>query len=79
MIDRLTDVLSEVFGLRKDQVTSELTQNDVGNWDSLKQMDLITSIEREFEITLEIQEIIRMNSVANIIGVLQEKGVNIGA
>lgn len=79
MNKRLVSVLAEVFGLRADQIVPELTKNDVGSWDSLKQMDLVVSIEREFDITLEISDIIRMNSIGEIIEVLVDKGVDLGA
>ncbi|NOT12367.1 MAG: acyl carrier protein [Methylococcaceae bacterium] len=79
MDKRLVSVLTEVFGLRTDQIVPELTKNDVGSWDSLKQMDLVVSIEREFDITLEIPDIIRMNSIGEIIEVLAGKGVDLGA
>ncbi len=78
MNKRLISVLTEVFGLRADQIVPELTKDDVGSWDSLKQMDLVMSLEREFSIILEITDIIRLNSVANIIDVLTDKGVDLG-
>ena len=78
MNKRLISVLTEVFGLRADQIVPELTKDDVGSWDSLKQMDLVMSLEREFSITLEIPDIIRLNSVANISDVLTDKGVDLG-
>ena len=77
MNNRLTDLLSEVFGIRRDLVTPELTKHDVGSWDSLKQMDLVVSLEREFAIALEIPDIISMVSVRDIITVLRNKGVNL--
>jgi len=73
----LAKVLAEVFALHENQITMKLTKDDVGNWDSLRQMDLVMSIEREFAITLEIPEIIQMNSIKNIISVLQKRGVNL--
>ena len=75
---RLILVLTEVFGLRADQIVPELTKEDVGSWDSLKQMDLVMSLEREFSIALEIPDIVRLNSVENIIDVLTDKGVDLG-
>ena len=78
MNKRLISVLTEVFGLRADQIVPELTKDDVGSWDSLKQMDLVMSLEREFSITLEIPDIVRLNSVANISDVLTDKGVDLG-
>jgi acyl carrier protein len=78
MNQRLISVLTEVFGLRADQIVPELTKDDVGSWDSLKQMDLVMSLEREFSIALEIPDIVKLNSVANIIDVLNGKGVDLG-
>jgi acyl carrier protein len=79
MNKRLISVLAEVFGIRADQISPDLTKDDIGSWDSLKQMDLVMSLEREFSIALEIPDIIRMDSVANIIDVLTGKGVNLEA
>lgn len=79
MNKQLISVLAEVFGLRADQIVPELNKEDVGSWDSLKQMDLVMSLEREFSISLEIPDIIKLNSVANIIEVLTDKGVDLGA
>ena len=75
----LVSVLSDVFGLPADQIVPELTKDDVGSWDSLKQMDLVMSIEKKFDITLEVTDIIKMDSVAKIMAVLHDKGVNLEA
>ena len=78
MYDDLVSVLAEVFGLGADQIVPGLTKDEVGSWDSLKQMDLVLSIEQKFEVSLEITDIIKMNSVANIVEVLQDKGIDLG-
>jgi len=78
MNQRLASVLANVFELRPSQVQSELTKEDVGSWDSLKQMDLVMSLEREYDITLEFSDIVKMNSVGNIIEILAGKGVDLG-
>lgn len=79
MNNRLISVLADVFGLRNDQIVADLTKENLGNWDSLKQMDLVVSLEKEFNVELEITDIIQMISVKNIIEVLSNKGVEIGA
>ena len=79
MNKRLVSVLANVFGLRDDQIVIELTKENLGSWDSLKQMDLVVSLEKEFSIALEIPDIIQMNSVKTIIDVLANKGVNLEA
>jgi acyl carrier protein len=75
---KLAGLLAEVFNLREADITPELTKADVGNWDSLKQMDLVVSLEREYDLSLEIPDIVRMTSVGAIMEVLREKGVSLG-
>jgi acyl carrier protein len=78
MNQRLATVLADVLNLKESDIHSDLDKADVGDWDSLKQMDLVVSLEREYRITLEIPDILRMNSVSEIIAVLTEKGVSLG-
>lgn len=77
MHSRLTELLAEIFGLELAEITPQLGKSDVGSWDSLRQMDLVVSLEKEFEIQLEITDIVRMTSVAEIVVVLRDKGVDI--
>lgn len=79
MNQRLASVLAEIFGIRADQITLELTKDQVGSWDSLKQMDLVMTLEREFGIALEIPDIVRMDSVRTIVDVLAGKGLSFEA
>ena len=74
---KLAAVLAEVFGCRAAEIQPALQKNDVGTWDSLRQLDLVMSLEREFDIELDIPDIVRMNSVAEIIAVLKDKGVSL--
>ncbi len=79
MNKRLAASLADVFGLRESEIRPDLKKADVGAWDSLKQMDLVVSLEREYDIALEIPDIIRMTSVDGIVEVLKEKGVDLAA
>ncbi len=76
MDKKLAEVLAEVFGMRAADITVELTKADVGTWDSLKQMDLVVSLERDYDISLDIMEIVAMTSVKGIMEVLSAKGIN---
>ncbi len=77
MDQRVVAILADVFRLRKAEVHLELKKDDVGSWDSLTQMDLVLSLEREYAIELAIPDILRMVSVKGILGVLKEKGISL--
>jgi len=78
MNQRLVTILAEILNLRESDIHADLDKADVGDWDSLKQMDLVVSLEREYRITLEIPDILKMTSVDKIVDVLKEKGANLG-
>jgi len=78
MNKRLVTILAEVFRMKESDIHSSLKKDDVGNWDSLKQMDLVLSLEQEYGISLEIPDILRMVSVKGIEDVLEGKGVRLG-
>lgn len=78
MNSEFAELLADVFGLPSSEIQPDLQQGDLATWDSLKQMDLVMSLEREYYITLEISDIVRMTSVAEIMAVLTAKGVDPG-
>jgi len=77
MDKHLASLLSDVLGIRESELHPELKKCDVGTWDSLKQMDLVVTLEKEYSITLDIPDIVKMVTMANIIQILQEKGVRL--
>ena len=77
MNEKLKKVLADVFNLKENDINKDLTKDDVSSWDSLTQMDLVTSLESEFYIELEMLEIASLTSVKTIIDTLINKGVNL--
>ncbi|WP_300908394.1 acyl carrier protein [uncultured Desulfovibrio sp.] len=77
MDKKLQGLLADVFGVRESEIAAETVKEDVESWDSLKQMDLVMSLERAYDLTLDIQDIVAMTSVAAIAQVLRNKGVHL--
>jgi acyl carrier protein len=75
MNKQLAKKLASVFRIRESDINLALTQQDVSNWDSLTQMDLVISLEQEYDIVLDIDDIVKMTSVSHIVDVLRSKGV----
>ncbi|QDM33308.1 acyl carrier protein [Tardiphaga sp. vice352] len=74
---RFLNVISNVFGVRPSEIRAEMTRAEIGSWDSLKQMDLVMSLEREYDIELQLPDILRMTTIVKILDVLAEKGVDL--
>lgn len=78
MNEKLAELLAQIFGLRVIEIRPDLQKCEVGTWDSLKQMDLVVSLEQTYGIELEISDVVRMTSVEEIMAVLRAKGVDLG-
>jgi acyl carrier protein len=74
---KLNSIIAETLHLPLEQVKDELEMSQVESWDSLQHMNLIASLEQAFGAEFTFEEIVSMQSVAEIKRVLQTKGVNI--
>lgn len=75
MQQELAQLMSELFGMEKGEITDGLSMKDLDVWDSLKHMELIVSIEQLFGIELTFDEIVAMQTLKEIRRILREKGV----
>jgi acyl carrier protein len=57
MEERLLAIVSEVLELPRDQVCLDLHADQVENWDSLCQLNLVSAVEHGFGVTIPIEEI----------------------
>ena len=71
----LEELLAELLQIPVTQVTADLTMKDLDVWDSLKHMEVIASLEQQFELQFSFDEIVSMRSVGDIKRVLSNKGV----
>ena len=58
---------------KEDSFREDMPPEDIEEWDSLSHMTLVSEIEKEFGVTMEIDEISEMDSVKNVVEVLKKK------
>ena len=73
---RLVKCFVESLGIPQAEVTNDLTYNTIKQWDSVGHMALVASIEAEFNVMLDTDEIIAMSSVLVAKEILQKHGVS---
>ena len=72
---KLEEIIANIFELDPSQIKMEMTPADIETWDSLSQLNLISAIEKEFQIKLEIDEIFTVMKIGDIYDLLSKKGV----
>lgn len=76
-LEKYRNVFMETFSLEEDFDVENLKFQQIQEWDSVGHMDLVASLEDEFEIMFETDEIIGLNSYAKGIEVLRDHEVEI--
>ena len=72
---KLEEIIAKVFELDISKIKKEMTPLDIEMWDSLSQLNLISTIEKEFQIKLEIDQIFTVTKIGDIYNLLRKKGV----
>ncbi len=69
--EKVLDIMRETFGM--DDVTTDASQKNCENWDSLRHLTLASELEDAFDIELEPEEIAEMTDFSRVIAMLQSK------
>jgi acyl carrier protein len=73
--NKLKELLSNLLEINIEEITEDTNNENTESWDSLKHMEIIASIEDEFDITFSADEIIQLISYKKIKEILGEKGI----
>lgn len=69
---QLSEIFSDVFD-EEITVTDEMTADDIEDWDSFEQINLVTAIEQTFHIKFKMEDVLNMKAVGDMADAIQEK------
>lgn len=61
----IKEVLRETFGAQAEGVTADTTAADIPEWDSLKMVSIILSVQKRFGIVFKNRDIDRIGNVGD--------------
>lgn len=73
ILNRLNVVISDFFKKEKLTITLTTTANDIEEWDSLNHMNLIRTIEEEFNIEFEFFEVMGFENIGELVKSIEQK------
>jgi len=73
MENRIKNVMAAVFGISIEDINEESSPDSIDNWDSLNLMNLVVSLEEEFDIEFDDDEIVEMLNFKLIVEIMKEK------
>ena len=71
--ERVHVIAADLFHLAPEQVTGQLSPEQIEAWDSVQHLNLILAVESEFDLVFEPEEIDQMKTVGEISGTIAAK------
>lgn len=72
--ERLKSIFLRVFeGLKEEDYVEDKKQAEYENWDSFAHMQLISEVESQFGVSLNVDEVTSIESARDILEVLKKK------
>ena len=72
MEDKIIELIGRVLNVPKDDVTLETEIGELDEWDSLRNVQIITQLEKEFEVKITPDMIMDLEDVSDIVGLIRE-------
>ncbi len=77
-LEKLNKVIGDIFDLKKTEVINDdMGPDEIEGWDSLGHVELVTSLEEVFDISLDVVDISRMYTVGGIKKIVGKYGIEI--
>ncbi|HRI46484.1 MAG: acyl carrier protein [Ignavibacteriaceae bacterium] len=71
--DKLKNIILKELNLEDFDFTEEMTANQVPGWDSLNHMNIIMSVENEFNFKFKALEILKIRNIGDLQKVIDVK------
>lgn len=72
MENRIRKIMSNVFLINESDIKEDASPETISQWDSIGHLNLITSIEEEFDILFNQDQIVEMLNLNLVIVITQE-------
>lgn len=72
MENRIRKIMSNVFLINESDIKEDASPETISQWDSIGHLNLITSIEEEFDILFDQDQIVEMLNLNLVVVITQE-------
>ena len=68
-------VIKDVFPSLDGEIKNDWGPDQIQDWDSLAHLNLVMTLGEKFDVSLEFEEVMSIETVGDIFRVLNEKGI----
>ena len=70
--ERVIKIIAEAIQVEGNKIDEDTAIGDFPNWDSMGQLVIITSLEKEFDIKFDPEDIMDLEDVGDMISAIEE-------
>ena len=71
----VNETLLEVFPSLNGEINESWGPDQIQDWDSLAHLNLVMTLGEKFDVSLEFEEVMSIETIGDIFRVLNEKGI----
>ena len=75
VIEKLEQVFRDIFDEEELTINNETTAEDIEDWDSLAHINLVVSIEKEFDVKFALGELQALRNVGGMVDLVIRKSI----
>jgi len=75
--EKLKDILTKVLLLDESKISDGMSRKNVEEWDSMAHLMLVSEIESAFEVTMDDDDIMEIQTVGDIKKTLKKLGISV--
>ena len=73
-MDKFNSIVSQIFKLDPSKIIDSLTDKDIPDWDSMNYLLFIAELEKEFDVSFTMDEVLGTKSLGDVRNLLKNKG-----
>lgn len=76
-MEKFNQIVLSIFALSANDISDSLTAKDIPAWDSMNYLLFIAELEKEFQVSFGMDEVLGARSLGEVKDILRAKGVSL--
>lgn len=76
-MEKFNKIIFDIFKLAPDKIKDSLPIEEIPNWDSMNYLLLIAELEKQFKVSFNMDEVLKVKSLGDIKNTLRSKGIEL--
>ena len=70
---KFDEIVSKMFNIKKEDIKDDMSSKDIPDWDSMNYLLFIAELEKEFDFSFSMDEVISVQTLGELKNILKSK------